>query len=174
MVTKVGPCMDYLDKSIKYILEKFEGGGKIVNNPNDPGGLTKWGISSHAYPDVDIEKLTLSKALKIIKNDYAKPIMFYEVCMINPRLAFYFLDFSIHSGSRQATKILQEIVNSPSDGFMGPNTLASIGKSNNTNLPQKYLSKRMSFLSRTSVFSSFREGFINRILNISNADIDKI
>lgn len=121
--------MDYLDKSTTFILETLEGGGKLVSNPKDPGGLTKCGISSRAYPNMDIENLSLSKAIKIIKNDYAKPIMFYEVCMISPRLAFYFLDFAIHSGPKQATKTLQELINSPSDGIMGPKTLTATRKS---------------------------------------------
>lgn len=166
--------MDYLDKSITFILESLEGGGKIVRNPKDPGGLTKWGISSRAYPDIEIENLTLSKARKLIKNDYAKPIMFYEVSLINPRLALYFLDFSIHSGAKQATKTLQDLVSSPSDGIMGPNTLAAIRNCNHNNLPQRLLGKRLTFLSKTSVFKSFRDGFINRVLHLSNADIDSI
>lgn len=164
--------MDYLDKSITFILKTLEGGGKLVRNPKDPGGLTKWGISSKAYPDVDIENLDLSKARKLIKNDYAKPIMFYEVCMINPRLSFYFLDFAIHSGPRQATKTLQGMLQTKADGFMGPNTIKEIKKENHSNFPQRYLAKRLVFLSKTKVFSSFQEGFINRVMHLSKVDID--
>ena len=166
--------MDYLDKTIKHILYQYEGGGKLVNNPNDPGGLTKWGISSRAHPDLDIENLSFSGAKKVIKNTYAKPIMFYEVCLINPLLAVYMLDFSIHSGARRAIKTLQELVKTSADGFMGPNTLEAIKISNHTDLPQRFLSKRLSFLSRTSVFTSFRDGFINRIMHLSSLEVSRL
>ena len=39
---------------------KHEGG--YVNDPKDPGGETRWGISKRAYPDVDILRLTEDEA----------------------------------------------------------------------------------------------------------------
>jgi lysozyme family protein len=47
---------------------KWEGG--YVNDPSDPGGETKYGISKRAYPDVDIKSLTKIEAEKIYYNDY--------------------------------------------------------------------------------------------------------
>ena len=41
--------------------------GGYVNNPNDPGGETKYGVSKKAYPDIDIENLTLEQAKKIYR-----------------------------------------------------------------------------------------------------------
>ena len=101
-------------------------------------------------------------------------MMFYEVCLINPLLAVYMLDFAIHSGARRAIKTLQELVKTPSDGFMGPNTLEAIKRSNHTNLPQRFLTKRLSFLSRTSVFTSFRDGFINRVMHLSSLEVSRL
>lgn len=40
------------------------------NNPADPGGETKYGISKRAYPDVDIANLTLEQAQAIYQRDY--------------------------------------------------------------------------------------------------------
>lgn len=37
---------------------------------HDTGGLTKFGISQHAHPDVDIANLTQDGAAKILKSDY--------------------------------------------------------------------------------------------------------
>jgi hypothetical protein len=47
---------------------KWEGG--YVNDSNDPGGETKWGISKRAYPDLDIKTLTPERAAEIYANDY--------------------------------------------------------------------------------------------------------
>lgn len=30
--------------------------GGYVNHPSDPGGATKYGISKHSYPNLDIKK----------------------------------------------------------------------------------------------------------------------
>lgn len=49
---------------------RWEGGDKYTNDPVDPGGETKYGISKRAYPDVDIKSLTLAEAEQIYYNDY--------------------------------------------------------------------------------------------------------
>ena len=57
-------------KAMKFT-EKWEGG--YVNDPVDPGGETKYGISKRAYPKVDIKNLTLDKAYEIYYRDYWLP-----------------------------------------------------------------------------------------------------
>lgn len=41
-----------------------------VNDPNDPGGETKFGISKRAYPNEDIPNLTLERAKQLYQRDY--------------------------------------------------------------------------------------------------------
>lgn len=41
-----------------------------VNDPHDPGGETKFGISKRAYPNLDIANLTLEDARAIYQRDY--------------------------------------------------------------------------------------------------------
>lgn len=50
------------------IVVGLEGG--YVNDPKDPGGETKWGISKRAYPTLDIKNLTLEQAQQIYLTDY--------------------------------------------------------------------------------------------------------
>lgn len=47
--------------------------GGYVNDPQDPGGETKFGISKRAYPDLDIASLTLEQAKGIYLRDYWGP-----------------------------------------------------------------------------------------------------
>ena len=54
-------------KSLKFTL-KWEGG--YVNDPDDPGGETKWGISKRAYPTEDILNLTPERAASLYHRDY--------------------------------------------------------------------------------------------------------
>lgn len=44
--------------------------GGYTDDPRDPGGETKWGISKRANPDVDIKNLTLAQAIEIYKTKY--------------------------------------------------------------------------------------------------------
>lgn len=49
-------------------IKKIEGG--YVNDPRDPGGETKWGISKRAYPNLDIKNLTEVEAKRLYERDY--------------------------------------------------------------------------------------------------------
>lgn len=44
--------------------------GGYTNNPADPGGETKFGISKRRYPDLDIKNLTIDQAKVLYKRDY--------------------------------------------------------------------------------------------------------
>lgn len=59
--------VDNFKKSLKFTL-KWEGG--YINDPSDPGGETKWGISKKAYPDLDIASLSADQAAAIYAKDY--------------------------------------------------------------------------------------------------------
>ena len=47
--------------------------GGYTNDPVDPGGETKWGISKRAHPQLDIKNLTLDEAKLIYFKEYWEP-----------------------------------------------------------------------------------------------------
>lgn len=55
------------EKAVAFVL-KHEGG--YINDPRDPGGETKYGISKRAYPALDIKNLTEEQAKAIYRLDY--------------------------------------------------------------------------------------------------------
>ena len=55
------------EDALKFVL-KWEGG--YSNDPNDPGGETKFGISKRSYPNLDIKNLTLEQAKEIYLQNY--------------------------------------------------------------------------------------------------------
>lgn len=66
--------LNAFNKCLKFTI-KWETGGDMVNggytnDPDDPGGETKWGISKLAHPDLDIENLTFEDAAKIYATEY--------------------------------------------------------------------------------------------------------
>ena len=111
---------------IKHVLRR-EGGDKITRDPDDPGGLTKFGISKRSHPDVDIENLTEDDAVIIYLEEYCKPSRASELSL---QLQDMYFDMVVNFGQRRAVRILQEACNSKSksnglvvDGRIGPNTL---------------------------------------------------
>lgn len=48
--------------------------GGYVNDPLDPGGETKYGISKRAHPSEDIKSLTLERAKEIYLTSYWAPM----------------------------------------------------------------------------------------------------
>lgn len=109
------------------ILEKtlrWEGG--LSNDPDDKGGLTRFGISKAAWPDLDIQNLTLNDAKEIYYSHYwQKP----RISSINnDALAGTVFDFGVTAGPGTAIKYLQQAANYlgaglATDGALGPLTL---------------------------------------------------
>ena len=90
---------------IKHVL-KNEGG--YVNDPNDRGGETKYGISKRAHPEVDIKNLTIDGALDIYRRLYWNPS---KAEKLMPELRYQYFDFVVNAGQGNAVKVLQKACN---------------------------------------------------------------
>jgi lysozyme family protein len=97
--------------------------GGYVNDPNDPGGETKYGISKRAYPNVDIANLTLADAKQLYEKDYWE-VAHCQDCP--PTLAILVFDAAVNNGPGAAISWLQSAVGVTADGNIGPVTLAAI------------------------------------------------
>lgn len=102
----------------------LEGGLRSDNGLNnritDRGGLTKFGISQRAYPELDIKALTIKDALSIYYQDYWCRMRCDQFA---PSLALVLLDGAINHGVPAMTRILQQATESVVDGLLGPKTL---------------------------------------------------
>jgi len=120
------------DDIITVVLDN-EGGEKYVNDPSDPGGETKYGVSKRSNPDVDIKNLTKSQAIEIYRRNYWKPS---KAEKLPDLIRLDFFDGVVNLGLRRMTKILQKCANArlPSgrkiavDGFIGPQTIEASKK----------------------------------------------
>ncbi len=101
-----------------------EGGEAVTNDPKDPGGLTKYGISKRNHPTVDIESLTLDQAKAIYLGEYWKDTWCGRIdSQIKAELVF---DAAVNLGVNKAVRLAQEASGAVVDGLMGKNTLAAI------------------------------------------------
>lgn len=118
--------MSQFDLAIEIVL-KHEGG--LVDNPADPGGLTNFGISQKAFPDVDIRGLTKEAAAEIYLNKYWTPHNFEAIT--SQAVATKVFDMSVNMGPVAAIRILQQALDfflaGPivADGKIGPGTASA-------------------------------------------------
>ena len=96
------------EEIIEQVLE-HEGG--YVNDPDDAGGETKYGIAKRWYPDVDIKNLTKEQAKKIYHTDYWRRGKCDDV---PPQLRHIYFDMCVNFGRSGAVKVLQQAANSKS------------------------------------------------------------
>ena len=88
------------ETALKFVL-KWEGG--YSNDPNDPGGETKYGISKRSYPELDISKLTLKQAKEIYYQNYWLKIGCDELPYPFNIVVF---DTAVNMGRRRAMEFL--------------------------------------------------------------------
>ena len=104
----------------------FKKEGGYVNDPKDPGGETKYGISKKAFPNVDIKSLTKEDAKKIYMDNYWKPS---KVESIPEKLRHIYFDRWVNFGIRGAGRVLQRACNGKNkdkievDGKVGKQTI---------------------------------------------------
>ncbi len=110
----------------KYFEELIGHEGGYVNDPDDRGGETKYGISKRSYPDLDIKNLTLEQAKEIYYNDF---YLRYKIERLPEHIRKITFDMCVNFGARGAVKVLQEACNYKGrnnlvvDGMIGPKTI---------------------------------------------------
>jgi lysozyme family protein len=134
--------------------------GGYVNNPKDPGGETRYGISKRAYPAEDIRNLTLARAKELYLRDY----WLQAGCDKVPGgVAFDLFDTAVNSGVSRAVKMLQTAVGVTADGKLGPATLAAINAANAPALKGRFNGARLQFMTDLPEWVTFGKGWARRI-----------
>ena len=90
------------DTAFEFVL-RWEGG--YVNDPNDPGGKTKYGISQRSYPHLDIENLTVYDVKQIYYEDYWLKL---ECDQLSPPFDIIVFDCAVNMGVSRAREFLEE------------------------------------------------------------------
>lgn len=104
----------------------YEGG--LVELPDDPGGLTNFGISLNNHPELtedDIRTMTKTRAIGIYRQQYWADL--YEQIQ-NQAIANSLFDFGVTSRPSRAVAYLQGILGSAvvADGNFGSMTLQAV------------------------------------------------
>jgi lysozyme family protein len=109
--------------------------GGYVDNVNDAGGETNFGISKREFPNEDIKNMTQERAIEIYKEGYWKN--FYS--QINSQLvANKLFDCGVLFGVGTAVGLLQLSLSIPVDHSFGPITLAHVNEADEASLLKTY------------------------------------
>ncbi len=132
------------------------------NDPDDPGGETKFGIDKRSHPDINIKTLTRQKAKEIYYSDYWLPV---AADKLKPKTAWAVVDCGVNCGKGRAIKWLQESVGTRQDGIIGPLTIKAANELDDTDLARMIVNRREQYykdLNKQARFKKFYKGWINR------------
>ena len=147
------------ETALEFVLEK-EGGGALTDDPRDPGGLTRWGISARAYPGLDIRNLTREGAAALYFRDYWQAGRCPE---LPPGVALLHFDTCVNQGVGAAAKLLQLSAGAEPDGKIGPKTLAAVRRLPPAGLLTEYAARRAVRYGQTAAFDRFGLGWSRRL-----------
>lgn len=131
------------------------------NDPDDSGGLTKFGIDQRSHPNVDICSLTREAAAAIYHRDYWLSVRAHELPLSIGEIVF---DIAVNNGKWRAIRWLQEAVGAKADGFIGPKTLRAAFDSEIDQLASTLLCRREKFYRRIGRGRrvKYLKGWLNR------------
>ena len=109
--------------------------GGFVDDPDDRGGATNWGVTQAVWEDFledeftseDVKGFTREQAIELYKEEFWIPS---QAEKLPAEVREVYFDMCVNHGQRNAVKILQTCVNSKGgnlevDGGIGPNTIGA-------------------------------------------------
>lgn len=134
--------------------------GGLVNDPKDPGGLTKYGVSQRAYPGEDIAGMTLERAKTIYLRDYWGP----AGCDAVPDgVKFDLFDMAVNSGVKAAVRTMQKVVGETEDGVLGPRTIQAVQSMPAARLVARFNGARLMYMADLTNWPAHGRGWCRRI-----------
>jgi lysozyme family protein len=122
---KSGPN-DYFEQAVRFVIRwetVYRNGTPVAtNDPDDPGGLTKFGIDQRSNPGVDIANLDEQRAVELYRREWAD----CRADSLEWPLALAHFDAAVNVGPGQAARFLQRAVGADADGVIGPKTLQAV------------------------------------------------
>lgn len=152
---RIDVCLDWI----------FMAEGGLVNDPNDRGGLTKFGISQRAYPELDIAALTEDQAREIYERDYWLPCRCADLPAKVDQVVF---DGAVLMGVDAVSRQLQKVVKTKVDGKIGVLTVIAAKKAGDEIIPA-LLAERTLYLAKAKTWKHHGRGWMLRTFQLMQA-----
>lgn len=167
--------IDNFEKSLKYVLQ-FEGG--FVDNPKDPGGPTKYGITRKSYQDFLGRYVSLTMIRNLNQKDaipfYKKK--YWDVCgcdSLKSGVDFCVFDYAVNSGPFRSIKVLQKFLGLKEDGIFGDKTkFAAQNIENYSSLINSICDERIDFLKSLKTWGTFGNGWLKRVNTVRELSLE--
>lgn len=141
--------------------------GGYVNDPDDAGGETNFGISKRSFPAEDIKNMTIERAKEIYRVNYWNPVKGDQI--ENQQVAESIFDFAVNAGTVPAIVLAQRVVDVEDDGKIGPVTIQEINKFNASHFLAAYTVEKVrrytEIVKRHPKKIKYYLGWIDRALN---------
>ena len=143
--------------------------GGHVNDPVDPGGETKYGISKRSYPHLDIASLTEAQAKDIYYRDWWLRLRCNEIQ--DDGVAQKLMDTAVNVGLRTGVRLLQQALVEVGqavtvDGVIGPQTIAAANRAESGKLLAAMRCQQAAhyrgLIRKNPRLAKFERGWINR------------
>jgi lysozyme family protein len=148
------------EQAIEIIL-KFEGG--YSNDSDDNGGETQHGISSAAFPSIDIKNLKKEEAIKLYRSAYWDRL---KIDLMPDKLRLIVFDCAVNQGQYAAASILQRILGVKIDGAIGPDSIKAIYQKDISKLIQDFACARVDKYFLANDFQKYGKGWMRRLVSI--------
>lgn len=163
--------MSSFDLAIPIIL-RHEGG--FVNNSNDPGGATNYGVSLRWLKSqglagdidhdgdvdiADIKGLTPALASEFYRTQWWNKYSYGTI--VAQMVATKVFDMSVNLGPPRAHKIVQQIIGVIQDGVLGPKSFQEINAASNLSLLTRIQEAQATFYRSLVAANPARQEFLN-------------
>jgi lysozyme family protein len=167
---------DNFDECLRLVLGA-EGG--YVDDPDDAGGPTKFGITLATLQDwrrhkgsekpvtaKDVQELGRDEACEIYRSNYWNPLR----CSDMPRgVDLLVFDFGVNAGARRSAEVLQKVVGVEQDGSVGPITIHAIGAMSPIKIIHEFSARKLELYATFAGFAKFGKGWTNRTISMEQA-----
>lgn len=154
---------------------KWEGG--FVNNPNDSGGKTNYGITQNVFDAFRKERGQLPFSVEKITKLEVNAVYLQEYWLkgkcdkMEPLVAIFHFDTCVNTGIKQANKLLQRSIGVKDDGLIGIITLQEMKLYDEEEIITKYIKLRKEFydkiIKKNNKLNIFRDGWMNRVNSLA-------
>ena len=160
--------MNNFDQCLALVLQIEKG---FVNDPNDPGGATNFGVTKVTYEQFighpvsvdDMRALTVDQITPLYRR------MFWDAVHgddLPAGVDYAIFDFAVNSGVKRAAKALQQAVNVTVDGSIGPKTMAAVAAADAGDVIDKICDERLVFLQSLDTWKHYSKGWSARVASV--------
>jgi len=132
--------------------------GGYVNDLQDPGGETNWGISKRSYPNVDIKSLTRDGARAIYLRDF-----WCVLADADDAIKFQVFDFAVNGGLPVAIRKLQAAVGVADDGDWGQHSMKALADMEVNDVLLRFNAQRLRYYTSLKNWPRYGAGWANRV-----------